>query len=127
MADRVSWASRFWLLLCVASLLGSLFVWTGQRSAQRPRTGGAAAVLPAEPASVANPPPAPTESTPIAAATPAGTPLPIAAAAPPPPVVIESNPAPKVRRCAVRGRVSYVDAAATCPDGSAGRITLLPR
>ena len=33
----------------------------------------------------------------------------------------------KVLRCVVQGRASYVDAASACPDGSVGKVTLLPR
>lgn len=33
----------------------------------------------------------------------------------------------RVLRCSVKGRVSYVDPSSTCPDGSAGKITVLPR
>jgi hypothetical protein len=127
MANRGSWASRFWLLLCAASLLGSLLTWGGRHAAQRPYGANAAAVPPEEPPSI--PRPAPAISEPLAAAPATSESPSTAAAALPSPrtVLADPSPAPQVRRCVVRGRVSYVDAAAMCSDGSAGRITVLPR
>ncbi|MEQ1804596.1 MAG: hypothetical protein ABL900_04390 [Burkholderiaceae bacterium] len=65
--------------------------------------------VPAEPAQAEAPTAAPAQAT-FAAVLPADT-----------------GNATKVLRCVVRGRVTYVDAAATCSDGSPGKLTVLPR
>jgi hypothetical protein len=112
--------SVFWLLLCIVSFLAALLAWNQQRS-ERLRRSTPVPVLTA-PAPVAQPRPvvsvAPEEPAPARSAAP--------------PFVPQTRPhdpnsGPKVLRCVVKGRVTYLDAAAVCPDGSAGRITILSK
>ncbi len=118
--------SWFWLFVCVASFAGSALAWRLERPAkasalQPPPAEAAANDEPAEPRQAVPPTVAP---------EPAPTQVPPAA----PPQVSFAAAMPndggsgiKVLRCVIRGRVTYVDVAATCADGSLGKVTLLPR
>ncbi len=118
--------SWFWMLVCVASFAGSALAWSLERPGkERPLrqpsvevtaqsepevlTPTAQPSVPAEPAQVEATRAAPAQAT-FVAVLPADT-----------------GNATKVLRCVVRGRVTYVDAAATCSDGSPGKLTVLPR
>jgi hypothetical protein len=120
--------SGFWLLVCVTSFSASALGW----SLERPAPARQVQPLPAQAA-------APIESDePTPAALPAVSAAPTRAetAAPrtAPPQATFAAVVPgdaagtaKVLRCVVRGRVTYVDVTAACADGSAGKVTVLPR
>lgn len=118
--------SWFWLLLCVASFAGAVLAW----SLDRPRT---ARQFSPPVAVAANPEPEESPSSPSALPAVPAQPTQANAAitgvrtafsvAPP----VDTGAAPRVLRCDVRGRVTYIDVASACPDGSQGKVTVLPR
>ena len=115
--------SWFWLLLCLASFGGSVLAWSVERPVKaRPVAAPAAVATNLEP----------DESTSNALPSAAAQAPPVAPTAPTRPVLTVALPsdtgtAPRVLRCDVRGRVTYIDIASACPDGSQGKVTLLPR
>jgi hypothetical protein len=131
MSSPTRFAPWFWLLLGTGSLIGSYVEWTAQRRAtDRPAVRSTAAlrasdlpapVSPAVPGSDARAadPPAQDAPAPDPAAAPAVVVVPRILAP-------EPSGATRVLRCVVRGRVTYVDASAACPNGSAGRIKVVP-
>jgi hypothetical protein len=120
--------SWFWLLVSVASFSASALGWSLERPAQARQLQrlSAEAVAPIES----------DEPTPPALPVVGAAPTPVETAAPPPAppqatfaAVLpgDAGGAAKVLRCVVRGRVTYVDVATACADGSAGKVTVLPR
>lgn len=132
MKARLRLPAGFWLLLGIASLFGSLLTWTGQRiDAKRQiaaaaraavMNASAAAAASSEPAAAPADPGHKTRAPPAIEATPAP-----AVSQPPRMLPMAPSTGIKVLRCTVRGRVTYIDTASACPDGSPGKITLLPR
>jgi hypothetical protein len=120
--------SWFWLLVCIASFAGSVLAWSLER---RSRTAASAehAMSRETPADAAD-----SGAPPLADALAGRSERPAEAAASQHsgPAVFTAPPTAdtaagtRVLRCVVRGRVTYIDAASACPDGSAGKITVLP-
>lgn len=110
-----------WLLLAIASFVAAVVTWQSQRLEQlRPPTSVATepAASPAPMEAAPEPPQPAAPPRPSAPATPGN-----AAAA-----LRPSDPAAgrQVLRCVSKGRVSYRDLNAGCPDGSAEKITVFP-
>lgn len=122
--------SWFWMLLCAISVFGALQGWASQWIDAGQRGGATPAELNAD----ANTPTRPAASAPdVAGESSPGPALPVApvaqdSASTQAPRVLPSEAASgtKIRRCTIRGRVTYIDASAACADGSAGKITVLP-
>jgi hypothetical protein len=121
--------SLVWLLVAIASFVAAFGVWQNQRLERlRP------------PAIVAPPPGVPTPAPGATAAAPAVPGAPLA----PPPVgtapalaatedtasaplrQLDPQAGRQVLRCVSRGRVTYRDLNAGCPEGSAERVTVFP-
>ena len=115
----------FWLGLAVASFIAAFSVWQNQRL-ERLRPPAVAAPAPAAGTPNAD---AATEATPMPATAQGSNPsAPGAAAvggasAPRPP---EPQAGRQVLRCVSKGRVTYRDLNAGCPDGAAERVTVFP-
>jgi hypothetical protein len=131
MMERPAFPSWFWLLLCIASFAASLLTWNGPRPAARQlkaqvnessNVGPVATVKPAPSNSDAASAPEPPSD--IPAASPAAD---RARSASPRVIPVDTAGGTKVLRCTVRGRVTYIDPSSSCPDGAAGKITVLPR
>jgi hypothetical protein len=113
----------FWLALAIASFVAAFVVWQGQRI-ERIRPPALAAPRPLA-APGAEPDGAP--AAPAQAALPA-TPR---AATPPDNAVqavrqLEPTAGRQVLRCVNKGRVTYRDLNAGCPEGSSEKITVFP-
>jgi hypothetical protein len=122
--------SWFWLLLCIASFAGSVLAWRLESPSRGPAAASAEAAVTSD-SSVDAPDISPPLAGDLAALGELPAPAPADAraaaatftAAPP----SDSVTGTKVLRCVVRGRVTYVDVTSACADGSAGKITVLPR
>jgi len=122
--------SWFWMLLCAISLFGALLAWTSQWIDANQRRAAPPAALNAD----ANPNPVPPAPVPDGAGDSMPNPdLSVAPAAAnsagaqaPRVLPADAGAGTKVRRCTIRGRVTYIDASSACADGSAGKITVLP-
>lgn len=133
MMERSALPSGFWLLLCIVSFVASAVAWNSRRtepSQAKAQTGESYNVVPAgaaapaaEPSKsdAASAPDAPADNQAVGAAA---NPVP---GEPPRILPIDTGTGTKVLRCTVRGRVTYVDPSSACPDGAAGKITVLPR
>lgn len=113
----------FWLALALASFIAAFVVWQGQRI-ERLRPPAVSAPQPlaapvAETVEQAAPSPQPTLPAMSNTATPPNT----AAQAVRPP---EPTAGRQVLRCVSKGRVTYRDLNAGCPEGSSERITVFP-
>ena len=118
--------SWFWLLVCVASFAGSALAWSLERPAKarqvhQPAAPVATSVEPDESTPI-TPPPAVTEPAPAEVPASAPPQARLAVALP-----RDTQGGARILRCVVRGRVTYVDAASVCADGSEGKVTVLPR
>jgi hypothetical protein len=122
--------SWFWMLLCAISLFGALLAWASQRIDAGQRRAATPTTLNAEANTTSDAPvsvpdragdskPNPDLSVTPAAQNPAGAQTLRVLPA-------EQGNGTKVRRCMIRGRVTYIDASSACADGSAGKITVLP-
>jgi hypothetical protein len=122
--------SWFWMLLCAISLFGALLAWASQWIDANQRRAAPPAALNAD----ANPNPVPPAPVPDGAGDSKPNPdLSVAPAAAnsagaqaPRILPADAGSGTKVRRCTIRGRVTYIDASSACADGSAGKITVLP-
>ena len=122
--------SWFWMLLCAISLFGALLAWASQWIDASQRRAAPPASLNADANTISVPPASVPDS---AGESKPGPALSVAPAAQDPadaqaPRVLPSDTGigTKVRRCTIRGRVTYIDASSACADGSAGKITVLP-
>lgn len=119
--------SWFWLLVCVTSFSASALGWSLERPGkprqlQRPPAEAAAHIEAEEPALPALPA---VSAAPMRAEVPTPPPAkPRATVAAVPPG--DAGAGTKVLRCVARGRVTYVDVATPCADGSPGKVTVLP-
>ena len=115
---------RFWLVLALASFIAALSVWQYQRlDRMRPPATGAPAprVQPPQAEPAREPAPADPSVPPVPAATTA-TPD----GAPAAERTLDPAAGRQVLRCVSKGRVTYRDLNAGCPDGSAERVTVFP-
>ena len=122
MKPRIELPPLFWLALAIASFAAALVVWQDQRIDRlRPPPIGTpaplATPLPGEP-SVA---PAPTAGPAPPAPAPAS-----ADSAAAPVRQIDPTAGRQVLRCVSKGRVTYRDLNAGCPDGASEKITVFP-
>jgi hypothetical protein len=122
---RVDLPPPAWLALALVCFITALVLWQGQRIE---RLRPPAAAVPAAPAVGAS------------AAEPAGAPAPQATTATPPDVpsagtgeagsaparTLEPQAGRQVLRCVTKGRVTYRDLNAGCPEGSSQRVTVFP-
>ena len=121
--------SWFWLLVCVTSFAGSLLAWSLERRGGNPVAYVDGQAMPMEGSTdVADSTLTPQDDVTGLSRLPADAPAneraaPTAFSAPP---LSEAGAGTRVLRCAVQGRITYIDASAACPDGSAGKITVLP-
>ncbi len=121
--------SWFWLLLCVASFAGSVLAWSFEFPSRTPGADSAEQATTRDASADAADSSSPSAGNlAVLSELPADAPVdqravPTTFTAPPP---TESGAGTKVLRCVVRGRVTYIDANSACPDGSAGKITVLP-
>jgi hypothetical protein len=125
---RVVLPSLAWLLLAVASFVAAFAVWQSQRLermrppaivAPAPASGAPGAGVASGPATVVAPavvPAAGTAPTLATADDPASAPL----------RQLDPQAGRQVLRCVSRGRVTYRDLNAGCPEGSAERVTVFP-
>ncbi|MFZ2649143.1 MAG: hypothetical protein WA210_03455 [Burkholderiaceae bacterium] len=128
--------SSFWLVLCVISFGSSVLAWSLEHRGDTRQAFPTADIVtitePGEAAPRAAPPlvePPEQGAEPMVPAVEAELPTqaPLTAAL----RADTGDPADaekgvKVLRCVVRGRVTYVDAASACADGSAGKVTVVP-
>lgn len=111
------------MLVCCISFIASALTW-----GERPSSPNAEAVPASVPDDVK-----PADAVPVAPARTepsAATAEPTTVAAPP--TQPRALPAPSesgttVLRCKLRGRVTYADPSAACPDGASAKLTVLPR
>ncbi len=126
---RIALPSLVWLLLAVASFVAAFSAWQSQRL-DRMRPPPSVAPAPGTSDGVEAPVPAQTTSQVPAGAVPGGAPEASLAG------VEEAGSAPlrqldpqagrQVLRCISKGRVTYRDLNAGCPEGSAERVTVFP-
>jgi hypothetical protein len=113
----------FWLVLAIASFATAFGVWQSQRLERlRPRTT-------TTPAPAADESKAGTLVEPAAASVPAtdgAVPGTVAAGGAAPPRTQEPLAGRQVLRCVSKGRVTYRDLNAGCPEGAAERVTVFP-
>jgi hypothetical protein len=131
MMDRPALPSWFWLLLCIVSFAASLLTWNSPRTdvlrvkAPNNEPSNVVPVPAAQPASpITDAASAPEAAADIPASSPAVEPL---RSSSPRVIPVDTHSGTKVLRCTVRGRVTYVDPSLACPDGAAGKITVVPR
>ncbi len=117
--------SLVWLLLAVASFVAAFGVWQNQRlERMRPP----AIVVPAAPAGTPNADGGVAPAAPPPQA-PAGAAPGVAAAQDPASAAVrqlDPQAGRQVLRCVSKGRVTYRDLNAGCPEGSAERVTVFP-
>jgi hypothetical protein len=122
---RVVLPSLVWLLLAIASFVAAFGVWQNQRL-ERLRPPPIVAPPATEPAG-GNPSVAPT--TPVTQ-TPPAAPVPALATSEDPASApmrqLEPQAGRQVLRCVTKGRVTYRDLNAGCPEGAAERVTVFP-
>lgn len=130
MTARKTLPSWFWMLLCAISLFGALLAWASQWIDANQRRAAPAAALNAAANPISDPPASVPDSAgdskpnPDVSVAPATTNS--AGAQAPRVLPADAGAGTKVRRCTIRGRVTYIDASSACADGSAGKITVLP-
>ena len=121
---RIVLPPRFWLVLALASFVAAVSVWQHQRlDRMRPPASGA----PLAPAAAPQAEPA-REPAPAGQAAPEA-PAPTTAAPDGSPAAertLDPTAGRQVLRCVSKGRVTYRDLNAGCPDGSAERVTVFP-
>ena len=124
MKPRIALPSLVWLVLAIASFVAALSVWQDQRiERMRPPASVApaapAAAIQAEPvralAAPGQPAPrglAPGSAAPNSAATPVRQ--------------LDPTAGRQVLRCVSKGRVTYRDLNAGCPEGASEKVTVFP-
>jgi hypothetical protein len=126
--ERSRLASWFWLLICIISFVAFAITWAGRPAPlphALPRTADAAEPDPASAVSAPLPQAGALIETPPPEAA-----APVAANRADPIRVMPSDPgtaSTTVLRCTLRGRVTYVDPSAACPEGASVKLTVLPR
>jgi len=117
--------SLVWLLLAIASFVAAFGVWQNQRL-ERLRPPPIVAPPATDPPG-ASPPSVP--APPVSQAPPAGGPVAVDSAEGPasaPLRQLDPQAGRQVLRCVSRGRVTYRDLNAGCPDGASERVTVFP-
>lgn len=126
MTPRMVVPPLFWLVLSVASLVAAFGVWQSQRlERMRPPSVAAQPARGVATPVEAAPEPAPEPAGQAAPQTSANLPAPSDGASEP---IRQLDPTAgrQVLRCVSKGRVTYRDLNAGCPEGAAERVTIFP-
>jgi hypothetical protein len=124
MSPRGALPPIVWLVLAIASFVAAFGAWQNQRL-ERLRPPAAAASVPQTETSNPGATPRPAQ-TPANAIDSAATGAATADAASVPARQADPQAGRQVLRCVTKGRVTYRDLNAGCPEGSAERVTVFP-